>query len=164
MNQERDVPLGGKFDKTAAFIAQRLNERLDHRGLQLQSTEPVFAAQLAEFLDLRRLLAHWIEHHQRQAILAFIGKKVVDFLQQPAVLEGVGYLLQARAVENDLTALERLDLEDDRHDERKNYPAVHAQRTPLARHRNEVLRVGKIAAEIKHQVRADVVVDIDDHG
>ena len=65
---------------------------------------------------------------------------------------------------DDLPATQRLDFEREIDDERKHDPPIHAERAALARHRHEMLRVGEIAAQPKHDVGADVVVRVDDHG
>ena len=88
-------------------------------------------------------------------------KKLVHLLQQPSVFKCVGDFLQSPG--DHFATPHRADVEREICDERKHHPPIHPECAALARHRDEMLRLWKIASQLEHQVRADMVMAINDH-
>ncbi len=165
VDQERHVPLAREIEKDAALMRQPPDVRLNDRALDLDAVEAVVAAQLHQFARLRLAVAHRVHHHEGQRAPARLGKKPLALLQQPAVLESIGHLLQLRArAEADRPRAESRGIHRGVGDERKHDPVRHPERAAFLLHRDELLRVGEIAVQVEQQVGSDVVVAVDEHG
>lgn len=98
----------------------------------------------------------------KERAAAFIGEEALAFVEEAAVLEGIGDFLEAVA-ERDAAAAEAGDVHGDVGDEGEDDPVRDAERAAFGLHLDELLGIGEIAVQVEEEVGTEVVVAVDEH-